>query len=106
MNQRVTPANTLSRAERDLKVVYRIVILIQILFTSGFPLCLFLVLSFFDQLPKYHYRIGLIFVYSSVLFVMVALFQFTDPLKASVLKILSCRPNTVIQAPITNPALS
>jgi hypothetical protein len=96
MNQRVTPANTLSRAQRDLKMVRRIVILIHILFIAGFPLTLFLFLSFANRAPKYHFRIGFIFVDASMLFIMIALFQFTDTLKASARKIINSRANRVV----------
>jgi hypothetical protein len=96
MSQHVTPANILSRAQRDLTMVRRIVILIQILFISGFPLSLFIFLSFANRAPKYHFRIGFIFVDISMLLVMIALFQFTDSLKASVKKIIYGRSNRVI----------
>jgi hypothetical protein len=96
MSQRVTPANTLSRAQKELKMVRRIVILIKILFISGFPLSLFIFLSFANRAPTYHFRIGFIFVDASMLWVMIALFQFTDSLKAYVKKIIYGRSNRVI----------
>jgi hypothetical protein len=106
MNQRVTPANTLSRAQRDLKMVRRVAILIQTLFISGFPLSLFIFLSFFNRTPKYHFRIGFIFNDASMLFVMIGLFQFTDSLKASVKKIMYSRPNIVLPIPAVSRGLT
>jgi hypothetical protein len=96
MSQRVTPANTLSRAQRELKMVRQIVILINILFISGFALSLFIFLSFANRAPIYHFRIGFIFVDASMLWVMIVLFQFTDSLKAYVKKIIYGRSNRVI----------
>lgn len=95
MNQRVTLANTLIRAQRNLKMTRRIVTLVEILFISGFPFSIFIFLSFANRAPKYHYRIGFIFVEASMLFVMIALFQFTDSVKASVKKIIYGRPTMV-----------
>jgi len=37
MNKRVTSVNGLLRVQRELKMVRRVVILLMILFTSGFP---------------------------------------------------------------------
>ena len=95
MNQRVTPANTLMRSRRKLKMVRRTVILIMILFMLGFPYALFIFISYFTDPPKYHFRIALIFVYASLVFVIIALFQFTDTLKASVRKLFHMQANTV-----------
>jgi len=96
MGKRVTPANTLLRAQRELKMVQRTVILISILLTLGVPFASFLLMSFFTTPPKYHFRIGYIFIDVSLAFVMIALFQFTDPLKASLMKKLKLRPNRVM----------
>jgi hypothetical protein len=96
MSKRVTPVNTLSRAKRELKMVQRTVKLINILITIGFPYTLFLVMSFFGSVPKYHFRIAFLFIDVSLLFVIIALFLFTDPLKASVMKRINARPNMVV----------
>jgi hypothetical protein len=95
MSKRVTPANTLIRAERELKMVRRIVILVISLTTIGFPYAMLILISFFTSPPKYHFRIAYIFVDVSLAFVMMALFQFTDPLKTSILKKLNGRANTI-----------
>jgi hypothetical protein len=96
MSKRVVLANTLFRAQRDLKMVRRIFILIIIIFISGFPMTLFIFLSFGNLAPKYHFRIGFIFFDESMLCVMIALFQFTDLLKASVRKFIYGRQNMVL----------
>ena len=62
MSKRVTTANILSRAQRELKMVRRTVILVTILVTACFPYALFLLLSFFNQAPKYHFRIAFVFI--------------------------------------------
>ncbi|CAF1126206.1 unnamed protein product [Adineta steineri] len=95
MNHRVTPVNTLIRAQRELKMVYRIVILIMILLVLGLPITIFLSIGFITEPPKYHLRIAYIFAKISLLFVMITLFKFTDPVKSSIMKKLSRRPNLV-----------
>jgi hypothetical protein len=95
MSKRIVPVNTLFRARRDLKMASRIVILINILLIGGFPMTLFIFLSFGNLAPKYHFRIGYLFVYVSILFIMITLFQFTDLLKASVKKLIYGQRNMV-----------
>ncbi len=96
MGRDLTPVITLLRAQRNLTMVRRIVILLHILLTAGVPMTFFFVLSFFNHAPKYHTRIGYFFVDISLLCVMVVLFHFTDSLKASVKKIMYARRNTVL----------
>lgn len=96
MNQRITPANTLVRAKRELKMVHRIIILAAILITLGMPYIIFMIISFFSTPPKYHFRIAFLFVGVSLVSVMIALFRYTDPLKTSILRRIQRRPNTVV----------
>ncbi|CAF1095752.1 unnamed protein product [Adineta steineri] len=97
MNTRITPANTLFRAQRELKMAQRIVILVSVLLTIGFPYAFFILMSFFTTPPKYHYRIAFLFVDISLALVMMALFQFTDPIKVYMIEKIKRRPNPVIQ---------
>jgi hypothetical protein len=87
ISKRAAPANTLSRAQRELKMVQRIVRIVFILAISGLSYASFALMSFFTRPPKYHFRIVLVFIDVSLVFIMVALFQFTDPLKTSVKKL-------------------
>jgi hypothetical protein len=98
MNKRVTVANTLSRAKRELQMVRRIVILVSIELTLGIPYTIFLLMGFISQPPKYSLRIAFAFVDVSLVFVMIALFQFTDPIKTILMKKMNQRPNTVVAA--------
>ncbi len=91
MSERVVLANTLFRAQRDLKMVRRIFILIIIIFISGFPMTFFVLLAFANVAPKYHMRIGFIFVQFSLPCLMVTLFQFTDLLQTSVKNLITGR---------------
>ena len=93
MSQRVTPVNTLNRAKRELKMLRRTVILVSILIIYCLPYATFIFCSFFLQLPKYHFRISYVFIDISYLFVMIALFQFTDPLKKSIRNLLQKQAN-------------
>jgi hypothetical protein len=98
MSKNLTSAATLLRAQRDFTVVRRIVILVHMLLAAGVPMITCVFLSFVNRAPKYDYRIGYIFIYVSVLLVIIALFQFTDLLKASVKNLLFDRRNTVLPA--------
>jgi hypothetical protein len=96
MSKRVIPANTLSRAQRELKMVYRIIILVSILLVLGLPYAIFVLMGLFNRAPKYDFRIAYTFIDVSLVFVMIALFQFTDPVKTSVMKKINRRPNTIV----------
>jgi hypothetical protein len=102
MSERITPVNTLVRAKRELKMVHRIVILTIILMIFGVPYMSFIFMSFFVSPPKYHFRIAFIFVDISLVFMIIALFQFTDPLKASIMeKIRRRRRNMAVGTVLT-----
>lgn len=88
MTQHVTPVTTLNRAKRELKMLRRTMILVSILIIYCLPYATFIFCSLFVQLPKYHFRISYLFIDTSHLFVMIALFQFTDPLKTSMKNLL------------------
>jgi ABC-type glycerol-3-phosphate transport system permease component len=96
MSKRVTPANTLSRAERELKMIVRIIRLVLILLSMGLPFTIFMFMSFFNSTPKYSFRIGYIFMDVSLIFIIIALFQNTDPVKTSLKKKINWRPNEII----------
>ena len=89
MSQRITPMNILSRAKKELKMVQRIVILVSILVIYCFPYALFIFLSFGLTISIYHFRI-------SYLFVMIILYQFTDPLKISIKNIIHRKTNEIV----------
>ncbi|CAF1236632.1 unnamed protein product [Rotaria sordida] len=95
MSKRITPANRLVRAQNELKMVQRIVTLIIILITLGVPFVVFITMSLFTNPPKYHTRIGYVFFNVSLALVMITLFQFTDPLKATAKKLINIRPNNI-----------
>ncbi|CAF1573590.1 unnamed protein product [Adineta steineri] len=99
-SKNVASINVLSRARRELKMIRKIVILVSILIGVGFVYTIFLIMSFFDRLPKYHFRIAYVFGSSSFLLVIMTLFQFTDPLKISLGKLLNIRPNIIIPTTI------
>jgi len=100
MGKRVTPVNILYRVQRELKMVRRTIILVSVLVILGFPFSIFIIISFFTIPPKYHFRIAFLFIDVSMTLMMIALFQFTDPLKASIMKRINVRPN-IIAATIT-----
>ncbi|CAF1008275.1 unnamed protein product [Adineta steineri] len=96
MNKNITPIATVNRAQRQLKMIRRIVILVNGVATVGFPYALFVFWSFFATPPKYHFRIAYIFVDAAFAFVMITLFKFTEPLKASLIKLIKPTSNRVI----------
>jgi hypothetical protein len=86
MNKRVTPTNILLRAQRELKMARRTIIIVMFFLTLGIPYTILFVISFFTTPPIYHFRIGFLSVDFSLASVMIVLFQFTDPLKSSIKK--------------------
>ncbi|CAF1035508.1 unnamed protein product [Adineta steineri] len=96
MGKRATPANTLIRAQRELRMIHRIVTLVLFLMILGVPYVLFILMSFFNSAPKYHFRIAYIFIVISLVFMMIALFQIAEPLKASIMKKLRRRPIDIV----------
>ncbi|CAF1473883.1 unnamed protein product [Adineta steineri] len=95
MSKHVTPVNTLIRAQRELKMVYRIVILVSFLIGLGIPYASFVIMGFFTSPPKYHFRIAYIFVNISLIFIMMSLFKFTDPVRTSIMKRINAVVETV-----------
>jgi hypothetical protein len=98
MSKRAAPGNTLSRAQRELKMIVRIIRLISILLFAGIPYTIFIFMSFFNSAPKYDFRIAFIFLYASLVLVMIALFQNTDPVMMFVMKKINRLPNTIVAA--------
>jgi hypothetical protein len=95
MSKRIMPANTLLRAQRELKMVQRTVIIITTLITLGVPYASFVFMTIFTSSPKYDLRIGYMFIDVSLVFAMIALFQFTDPLKAFMTKKVNIQSTTL-----------
>ncbi|CAF0736388.1 unnamed protein product [Adineta steineri] len=66
------------------------------LIAFGLTYAIFVFMGFFTQPPKYHFRIAYIFINVSLVFILITLFKFTDPIKTSLMKITNRRPNVVI----------
>jgi hypothetical protein len=98
MSKNVTSVNILTRAQRELKMIRRIVILVLGLTTIGLPYAVLVFLSFFTSPPKYDFRIAYVFVDVSLAFVMGALFKFTEPLRMFIGRKVGWRTNVVTQA--------
>jgi hypothetical protein len=96
MSKRVTSVLNLARAQRELKMVERVIILLFTFLTLGVPYVVFFFISFFTNPPKYHFRIAFMFMDVTVILMMITLFQFTDPLKTSIKKIINGQANMVI----------
>ncbi|CAF1444667.1 unnamed protein product, partial [Adineta steineri] len=62
MNKHVTLVNRLLRAKKELKMVFRIVILISICLILGIPYTIFVLMRFFTLPPEYHFRIAVTFI--------------------------------------------
>jgi hypothetical protein len=88
--------NTLIRVQRELKMIRRTVILVTVLIGICFPFTIFMFMGYFNQAPKYHYRISFIFVHISGLFSIITLFLFTDSLKETIINKIKCRINQII----------
>ncbi|CAF0985466.1 unnamed protein product [Adineta steineri] len=85
MNRLHPSINTLNRIQGELKIVRQIIILILGIIAIGFPYVLFVFWSFFTNLPKYYFRITNIFVDVSLVFVMIIMFEYTEPLQTSLI---------------------
>jgi hypothetical protein len=89
MNKLVTPVNQLLRIQRELKMVRRIIMLLIILIALGLPYTIFFFMSFFTNPPKYHFRWAFLSVDVSLLSIIIALGQFSDPLNTFVIRIIN-----------------
>ncbi|CAF0970332.1 unnamed protein product [Rotaria sordida] len=98
MNKRVISANVLARAERELKMVRNIATISTILVILGLPYAIFILMSFFTTIPKYHFRIAFIFIDISTTATMIALFKTTDAIKAAAVKIVTESITKITQA--------
>lgn len=98
MRQRVTTGNSCLRAQKELKMVRQIVVIITILVVLGLPYTSFIFMSFVTSPPKYCLRIASIFIDTSLMFVVIGLLQFTEPLKSSVTRRLHLHPATTVPA--------
>jgi len=93
MSKLVTPVNQLLRIRRELKMVRRIVMLLLILVALGLPYTIFFIFSFFTHPPKYHFRLAFLSVDISLACVIIALGQFSDPIKTFVIRIINKSTN-------------
>lgn len=96
MNKRVTPVSILSRAQRELKMLQRTLLLVLLLLSLGTPYTIFILMSFFNRAPKYHFRLAYIFVDISLTLFMMALFSLNESLKRSVMRRIYPRRNVVM----------
>ncbi|CAF1235606.1 unnamed protein product [Adineta steineri] len=96
ISKRVVSVNILFRAQRELKMIRRTVILVAILGTICAPYQTFIIISLFTEPPRYHFRIAYVFVDLSLLCVIIVLFQFTDPVKTSIMKRIRRLSNMII----------
>jgi hypothetical protein len=96
MGRNAAAGNNLIRAQRELKMVRRIVILITVLATICLPFTIFVFMGFFNDVPKYDLRISFASVESAGLATETVLFLFTDPLKESVMKRIKWRSNRIV----------
>ena len=94
----MTHHNTLMCVKPELKMFQRIMKLITILLTLGMPYMIFIFMSFLVAPPKYHFRFAFIFVHMSLLLGLIVLFQFTNPLRTSIMKRLKRQPNAVVMS--------
>ena len=76
-------------------MVRRIVILVGGVTTLGIPYTILILISFFISPPTYHFRIAYIFVDASLVFVMSAMFQLTEPVKTLIVRKVGERTNTI-----------
>lgn len=96
ISKRVAPVNLLFHAQRELAMVRRTVMILSILIGLGFPYLIYLLMSFFTNIYRYHLRISFVFIDMSLVLVIIPLFQFTEPLRTFVIKRIRRQPNVII----------
>lgn len=92
---KITVGNIRIHIEKEMKMVRLIVLLVSVLIIICFPVTLFVLISYFTSPPKYHFRIGHIFVNISLLSVTILLFIYTKPLQKSLRAQFSKRHNII-----------
>jgi hypothetical protein len=96
MSKRVTPANTLFRAQRELRMVRRIVMLVTFLVMSGLPYMIFIFISFITSPPKYYLRIAYLSIDVSLAFVTTVMFETTPSVKNTMLSTIGVVSNVIV----------
>ncbi len=96
MSKRIILINTLVRAQRQLRMVRRIIYLVLGILILGIPYIVFIFMSFFNSAPKYHFRLAYIFVDGSSPLVLFALFEIAEPLKTSLMKRINRQTNMIM----------
>ncbi|CAF1364055.1 unnamed protein product [Didymodactylos carnosus] len=96
MRKHITPANSLARAQKELNMIRRIIILVLILFTFGIPYMVVFLFIVFDHKIQHDLRIASIFMDSSIVITTIILIYFTEPLKTSIMKRIKRRTNMVV----------
>ncbi|CAF1018453.1 unnamed protein product [Rotaria sordida] len=96
MSKHVISVNRLFHVQRELKMIRRIVLLLFIVVALDFPYQTFIIMSFFNAAPKYHFRIAFSFINVSLIFVLIAILEITEPLKTSLMKRIKRRPTNII----------
>lgn len=91
----INSTNNILRAQRELQMVRRIVILIIGVATIGLPYAIFVFIAFFTNPPKYHFRIAYIFVDASLAFVIILTFIFNQPIKTFIIHNIYPRRNII-----------
>jgi hypothetical protein len=102
INRRMAQAHTLSRARRELRMVHRIMIIISILNILAIPYLIFLFMGIISQPPKYPFRIAFTSIDISLFTIIIVLFKFTDPVKASIITRMERHQNTMAAAATIN----
>ncbi|CAF1039353.1 unnamed protein product [Adineta ricciae] len=87
------------RVQRELRMVRQIVIIVCVLIIFGLPYSSFALTSFFTTPPKYHFRIAVLFIISSLVFITLALFYFTSPIKSSVNRLIGSHSSQSYEIP-------
>ncbi|CAF1317802.1 unnamed protein product [Adineta ricciae] len=95
LNKQVSSTNLVYRAERELKMIRRIVIIVLIIIGIGFPYAVFSFMAFFVDPPEYYLRIAFACVDMSLPTMMITLLLFTEPLKVAILKRLHVKTNLI-----------
>jgi len=95
MNKRSMAVNQVNRAKQELTMLRRIVILNAGFMCICIPKASMIFIGYFTSPPKYHYRVSYIFVHISLIFVMGAIFKFTDQFQNFIMKRIRPQQNLI-----------
>ncbi|CAF3406390.1 unnamed protein product [Rotaria socialis] len=97
MSENVATTNRLFHAQRELRMVRRVLLHVLILVIIVLPYLIFVLMSFFRSAPKYSFRTAHTFISPDLVLLKFALLQMSESLQTSTMKRIHGRLVRVIR---------